>query len=84
MIQKKEHDGHITTFGRKHLNKHEFALPPNPEEKERGEKGSYPIDTIARARNALARVAQFGTPAEQEEVRAKVHKKYPQINLSKR
>ncbi len=33
----------------------------------------------AHARNALARVAQHGSPKEKAEVRAKVHKKFPGI-----
>jgi hypothetical protein len=47
----------------------QFALPP----------GRYPDNTIGRARNALARVAQNGTPAQQATVKAKVAKKYPGI-----
>ncbi len=39
----------------------------------------YPIHDIAHARNALARVAQHGTPEEQEKVKAAVYKKYPQL-----
>lgn len=41
--------------------------------------GRYPIDTKNRARNALARVAQHGTPSEKKRVRAAVHRKYPSI-----
>jgi len=43
------------------------------------EKRKYPIHDKAHARNALARVSQFGTPAEQKAVRAAVHSKYPGI-----
>lgn len=49
----------------------DFALPPD----------RYPIDTIERARNALARVAQFGTPDERARVRAAVHARYPSIKI---
>jgi hypothetical protein len=42
----------------------------------------YPINTIARARNALARVAQHGTKAEQATVRRKVHARYPSIEVA--
>lgn len=49
----------------------DFALP--------SEK-AYPIDTANRARNALARVSQFGTPAEKATVQAAVHKKFPTID----
>jgi hypothetical protein len=46
-----------------------FALPDR----------RYPIDTKARAKNALARVAQFGTAAEQKKVSAAVKAKYPDL-----
>jgi hypothetical protein len=39
----------------------------------------YPIEDKAHARNALARVSQYGTPAEKATVRAAVHRKYPGI-----
>jgi len=39
----------------------------------------YPIDTINRARNALARVAQHGSSSEKARVRAAVRRKYPSI-----
>jgi len=55
---------------RKNLKKSSFALPD--EEK-------YPIPDIQHARNALARVAQNGTSAEQKKVRAAVEKKYPSL-----
>jgi hypothetical protein len=42
-------------------------------------KGHYPINTPKRARNALSRVAQNGTPADQKKVRAAVKRKYPKI-----
>ena len=59
----------LTTKARKKLKKSSFALP--------GER--YPIEDKNHARNALARVAQHGTPAEKAEVRAKVHARYPDI-----
>lgn len=43
----------------------------------------YPIDTISRARNALARVAQHGTQSEQKRVHAAVCKKFPSIESCK-
>lgn len=48
-----------------------------------GPHRSYPIEDASHARNALARVAQHGSPAEKAEVRAKVHKKYPGIDAGK-
>lgn len=53
---------------RKKLPKSKFALPG---------KRAYPIDTKSRARNALARVSQHGTKAQQKKVRSAVTKRYP-------
>ena len=58
------------TANRKKLKKSSFALP---------EQEKYPIPDIGHARNALARVAQNGTEAEQKKVRAAVEKKYPSL-----
>ena len=60
----------LTTRARKNLSAGEFVFP-----KER----KYPIHDKAHARNALARVSQFGSPSEQKAVRAAVHSKYPDI-----
>lgn len=60
---------------RKSMPKKEFALPSKKE----GGKGGYPIPDIAHGRNALARVAQHGSPSEKKTVRAKVHAKFPSI-----
>jgi hypothetical protein len=40
-------------------------------------KGKYPIPDMKRARNALARVSQHGTPGERSAVRSKVYAKFP-------
>lgn len=47
-----------------------------------GGRGRYPIDTAARARNALARVSAFGTPAEKAKVRAAVRRRFPSIKIT--
>lgn len=60
--------------------KKEFALPG----KRNKGKGGYPIPDKAHARNALARVSQFGSPAEKKAVRAKVHAKFPDVGKSKK
>jgi hypothetical protein len=39
----------------------------------------YPVDSLARAKNALARVGQHGTPAEKAAVYAKVKATYPAL-----
>jgi len=46
-------------------------------------KRKYPIEDLAHARNALARVSANGTPAEKKAVRSAVAKKFPQIQMSK-
>ncbi len=66
----------LTYRQRKRLPKRSFAIPekaPGP--------GSYPLDTEARARNALARVSQHGTPQEKARVRAAVKRRYPNIEV---
>jgi hypothetical protein len=60
----------LSTKDRKKLGKKSFALPG---------KRKYPIPDKAHARNALARVAQFGTPTERKKVRAAVKKRFPSI-----
>lgn len=60
----------LTPRGRKRIKRSNFALP-----KER----KYPIHDIAHARNALARVAQYGTASEKRRVRAAVARKYPSL-----
>jgi hypothetical protein len=65
----------LTYKQRKKMPKSSFALPSKRE----GGKGGYPIPDKAHARNALARVAQHGSPSEKAAVRAKVHAKFPSI-----
>lgn len=57
----------LTTQERKNIPGKEFALP--------GRK--YPIEDKSHARNALARVSEFGTPSQKATVRRKVESKYP-------
>lgn len=54
---------------RSNIPRSQFAIPPD----------RYPIDTLARARNALSRVQQNGTPEEKRKVFAAVKKKYPEL-----
>lgn len=81
-----ERDHHITTSGRRALEREQFALPPGPEEKRRGIKGRLPIDTLKRARNALARAAQMHrrghiTASQLTEARRAVHRAWPSIEI---
>ena len=64
----------LGTKERKRLSKKSFALPG---------KRKYPIPDKAHARNALARVAQNGTAAEQKKVKAAVKKLFPGIGKKK-
>lgn len=64
----------LSTKDRKKLPKSSFALPG---------KRKYPIPDKSHARNALARVAQHGTDAEQKKVRAAVKKRFPSIGKKK-
>jgi hypothetical protein len=60
----------LTPKARKKLPTSTFALE--------GRRG-YPIQDKAHARNALARVSQFGSVGEKAEVRREVRAKYPDI-----
>jgi len=42
-------------------------------------KRAYPIDTRARAANALARVSQHGSASQKAKVHAKVCRRYPSL-----
>jgi hypothetical protein len=59
----------LTARGRKQISEKNFALPGR----------RYPIHDRSHARNALARVAQHGSPAEKAAVRAAVARRYPRI-----
>lgn len=43
------------------------------------EKKKYPLDSLARARNAIARVQQHGTPEEKRRVFAAIRRRYPAL-----
>ena len=62
----------------------DFALPGKGEGKGGKGSGSYPIGDATHARNALARVAQHGTPQEKAQVKAAVARKYPSIGKGKK
>ena len=65
----------LTSKERKKLPSGSFVFP--------GDR-SYPIPDKAHARNALARVAQHGSPAQKAKVKAAVHKKFPGIGKKKK
>lgn len=60
----------LTTEERKRVPESKFGLPA---------KRKYPMPDKAHARNALARVAQFGNSEEKAKVRRKAHELYPGI-----
>jgi len=61
--------GKLTTKEREDLSPKDFALPG----------GRYPLPDINHAKNALARVSQFGSDEEKAKVRQKVKQKFPSI-----
>lgn len=61
----------LTTKRRNALSKGEFVFP--------GER-AYPIDTEARARNALARGSQYESGDRLAKIHAAVKRKFPQIH----
>lgn len=65
----------LSAAKRRSLPKSDFAQP---------KKRAYPDDTKGRARNALSRVAQNGSPALEAKVRAKVHRDWPSIGKGER
>jgi hypothetical protein len=69
----------LTAAGRRRLPSSDFALPGKGQGPEGKGSGAYPIEDKAHARNALSRVAQHGSSAEQAAVRRKVHAKFPGI-----
>lgn len=62
-------EGTLDAGARSHISTRNFALPGR----------RYPIHNLSHARNALARVAQYGSPEEIKKVRAAVYSKWPQL-----
>lgn len=59
----------LSTSDRKALPSTDFAGPDR----------SYPVNDASHARNALARVSQFGTADLKRKVRDQVYRKFPDI-----
>jgi hypothetical protein len=71
----------LTADRRRQLSASDFALPgKDPDVK--GAKGTYPIDTPARARAALSKAKANATPARQQVIRKRVAAKWPGIRVS--
>lgn len=60
----------LSTKERKALPDTAFALPNR----------RYPIHNASHARNALARVSEFGSEREKVLVKAAIHRKYPSMH----
>jgi hypothetical protein len=60
----------LTTKTRNRMKDSSFALP---------RQRAYPIPDLSHARNALARLAQFGTDGEKSKVRRAVEEKFPSL-----
>jgi hypothetical protein len=71
-LESKKEGAVLTEEKRDKLPKGDFALPGQEK---------YPINDAAHARNALARVSQFGTSGEKATVRSKVKSQYPDIEV---
>jgi hypothetical protein len=65
----------LTSKQRDKMKDSSFAIP---------EKRAYPINDMTHAKNALARVAQHGTPEEKTRVRKAVCKRYPGLPSCKK
>jgi len=62
--------GKLSAADRKRLKDSDFGEP---------DKRKYPIEDETHARDALARVSQNGSEAEQRQVRKKVGERYPEM-----
>ena len=74
----------LSSSQRNSLPSSDFAMPGKGSGKSGKGSGSYPIPDASHARNALARVSEFGSPTEKSAVRAKVHAKFPGIGGKKK
>lgn len=64
----------LTSKRRGQLKDSSFAIPS---------ERKYPIHDKSHAQNALARVAQHGSPQEKRQVRRAVYNKYPSLKEKK-
>ncbi|HVB17295.1 MAG TPA: hypothetical protein VNF04_12220 [Stellaceae bacterium] len=84
MAERKHHFRKLNAAQRQHMPKSEFALPGKGEGPKGAGSGSYPIPDEAHARAALSRGAANASPAEQAEIKRKVHEKFPAIAIGGR
>ena len=72
-------EARLTADQRRALPNKDFVLPGKGEGPKGKQAGSYPIPDEKHARSALSMVSQHGSPEEKATVRAKVKKKFPDI-----
>lgn len=72
MARRRSRSPEMTAAKRRRMAPSSFALPGR----------RYPIDTLGRARNALARGSQHATRAEFAKIKRAVHRKWPSIEVS--
>lgn len=80
-MAKKGFKKRLTAEARREMPGSEFALPGHGEGPGGHGAGAYPIDTEARARNALARGEQHANQSELATIKRKVHAKFPDIQI---
>lgn len=71
----------LTANKRRDLPKSSFALPGKDKDVP-GAKGTYPIDTPGRARNALGKAKRFASTPQQNAIKKAVARKYPNIKIA--
>lgn len=79
-LSKRTNQRRNTKGRRQRMSRASFAVPKGTGKKPG--QAQYRIDDAAHARNALARVSQFGSAAEKRMVRRKVAAKYPSIGAT--
>lgn len=85
--ERDEEMAELTVSKRKNLRNETFAIVTKTTNKTTGEPRyirKYPIPDREHAINALARVEQFGTPAEKAAVRRAVKKRFPNLPYFKK
>lgn len=71
----------LNAAARRRLPSSDFALPGQGKGPQGKGSGSYPIDTIGRARDALSRGSANASPEQLAAIKRKVHDKYPSIKI---
>lgn len=75
---------HLSAKERRDMPRSDFALLGKGSGPEGKGSGSYPIPDASHARSALARASANASPAEQSQIRRRVHEKFPSMSLKER